>query len=50
MSEIKINTDTKFVFYLYDGTILYSCKTEEKKNKYELSLIIKNIKYKLVTL
>jgi len=37
----------KYEFVLYDGTFLYGCNTDEKKNKYELSLKAKRVKYTL---
>ena len=37
----------KYKFWLHDGELLYSCKTEEKKNKYERGLKAKNVKYTL---
>jgi len=37
----------KYKFWLHDGTLLYSCKTDEKKNKYERGLKTKNVKYTL---
>ncbi len=43
---MKIKT-VKYEFYLHDGTLMYSCKTEEKKNKYENHLKGKNVKYTL---
>ncbi len=38
----------KYKFWLHDGTLLYSCKTDEKKNKYENGLKAKRVKYKIV--
>jgi hypothetical protein len=40
----------KYEFYLHDGTLMYSCKTEEKKNKYENQLKAKQVKYTLKVL
>lgn len=40
----------KYEFYLHDSTLMYDCKTEEKKNKYESNLKAKNVKYTLVVL
>jgi hypothetical protein len=40
----------KYEFYLHDGTLIYSCKTEEKKNKYENQLKAKQVKYTLKVL
>lgn len=37
----------KYNFWLQNGELLYSCKTEEKKNKYERGLNAKNVKYTL---
>ena len=37
----------KYEFYLHDGTLMYSCKTDEKKNKYENQLKAKRVKYTL---
>lgn len=37
----------KYQFYLHDGSLMYSCKTEEKKNKYESQLKGKRVKYTL---
>jgi len=37
----------KYKFWLHNGELLYSCKTDEKKNKYERQLKAKNIKYTL---
>ncbi len=34
-----------YEFYLHDGSLLYSCKTEEKKNIYERGLKSKRVKY-----
>lgn len=45
----KQNTD-KYQFYLHDGSFMYSCNTEEKKNKYESQLNGKNVKYTLTVI
>ena len=37
----------KYKFWLHNGELLYSCKTDEKKNKYERGLKAKNVKYTL---
>lgn len=37
----------KYKFWLHNGELLYSCITEEKKNKYERVLKAKNVKYTL---
>jgi hypothetical protein len=37
----------KYKFWLHNGELLYSCKTEEKKNNYERGLKSKNVKYTL---
>lgn len=42
--------NVKYEFYFHDGSLMYSCKTEEKKNKYENELKSKNVKYTLEVL
>ena len=37
----------KYKFWLHNGELLYSCKTDEKKNKYESQLKAKRVKYTL---
>ena len=37
----------KYRFWLHNGELLYSCKTDEKKIKYERQLKAKNVKYTL---
>jgi len=37
----------KYKFWLHNRELLYSCKTDEKKNKYERGLKAKNVKYTL---
>lgn len=51
-NKLKKETDngTKpvlYEFYLHDGSFMYSCKTDEKKNKYEAGLKAKRVKYTL---
>ena len=42
--------EVKYEFYLHDGTLIYSCKTDEKKNKYDNQLKAKRVKYTLKAL
>jgi len=37
----------KYKFWLHNGELLYSCKTDEKKNKYERQLKAKLVQYTL---
>lgn len=50
MSEEIKKAEAKYKFILHDGSLLYSCNTDEKKNVYEKKLKSKNIKYTLYTL